>query len=443
MKQNDWTQNLRSRLGERQASVPDDLWDKIESRLDKNAVQLKGDKNAIDTKPHAKRHISLVRYSAWAVSAAAAIALLVTIGYRANEETIERLADNRQGGGKESCANVVGQGLKQSVLADNSRVAADSRGVNGSGLKHVVKDSGTEPVVEDSGIESVALCDEAHGDMREVAETKVVERAQRDMEQETTETVGTSDNKGRSPQSNAHYALPRYAASGDESYSHSATGARWSVSAHTGGTFTDSRGSYSPAQRVLKTSSLATSDNPDAMGGDMMYVTNVALMSKYKEVKHHAQPVSLGLSMAYALTNRLSVTTGVVYTRALSDITKSVDGDDVVENQRLHYVGVPLGVKYNVWQNSSIQAYTTVGAQADFNVSASVTTGDLTDDINKDRPQFSVNAAAGLQVNVVPHVGVFAEPGVRYYFNNKSKVETIFKDTPWNFNLQLGLRLDF
>lgn len=37
MKQNDWTQNLRSRLGERQAPVPDDLWDKIESRLDKNA----------------------------------------------------------------------------------------------------------------------------------------------------------------------------------------------------------------------------------------------------------------------------------------------------------------------------------------------------------------------------------------------------------------------
>ena len=57
--------------------------------------------------------------------------------------------------------------------------------------------------------------------------------------------------------------------------------------------------------------------------------------------------------------------------------------------------------------------------------------------------QCSLNAAAGLQFNILPNLGVYAEPGVGYYFNNGSKVETIYKEKPFNFNLKAGLRLSF
>ena len=38
-------------------------------------------------------------------------------------------------------------------------------------------------------------------------------------------------------------------------------------------------------------------------------------------------------------------------------------------------------------------------------------------------------------------VGLYAEPGLNYYFDNGSPVENVFKSRPLNFNLTLGLRL--
>ena len=207
---------------------------------------------------------------------------------------------------------------------------------------------------------------------------------------------------------------------------------------------TDSRSSDFPAQRALKASSFFAGNSlvgQDMVGGYMASY-NAALLSKYKEVKHHAQPLSVGISVGFALTDRLSLTSGVVYTRAVTDFIRLTGADDIVETQKLHYVGVPLALKYRVWGTRLVHTYATVGGEADFNVAARTTAGDVRVDTGRDRAQFSVNAAAGVQVDVVPQVGVYAEPGVKYYFDNKSKVETLFKDKPWAFNLNVGLRIN-
>ena len=61
----------------------------------------------------------------------------------------------------------------------------------------------------------------------------------------------------------------------------------------------------------------------------------------------------------------------------------------------------------------------------------------------KDGPlQFSVNSAVGFQYNASSLLGVFVEPGVAYYFNNGSDIETIYKEKPLNFNLKIGLRFN-
>ena len=54
--------------------------------------------------------------------------------------------------------------------------------------------------------------------------------------------------------------------------------------------------------------------------------------------------------------------------------------------------------------------------------------------------QWSVSAAAGAQVNFTKHLGLYAEPGIAYYFDDGSQIETIRKEHPINFNLQFGLR---
>ena len=83
MKHDDWTRQLNRRLANRETPAPDDLWEKIEMRLD-----------AKDNKPVLKPRYTVRRIATWSVSAAAVAALLVTIGYKANEDTIERLAAN-------------------------------------------------------------------------------------------------------------------------------------------------------------------------------------------------------------------------------------------------------------------------------------------------------------------------------------------------------------
>lgn len=57
--------------------------------------------------------------------------------------------------------------------------------------------------------------------------------------------------------------------------------------------------------------------------------------------------------------------------------------------------------------------------------------------------QWSVMAALGAQVNFTKQVGLYVEPGVAYYFDDKSGIETIRKEHPFNFNLQLGMRFSF
>lgn len=83
MKHDDWTRQLNRRLANRETPAPDDLWEKIEMRLD-----------AKDNKPVVKPRYTIRRIATWSVSAAAVAALLVTIGYKANEDTIDRLAAN-------------------------------------------------------------------------------------------------------------------------------------------------------------------------------------------------------------------------------------------------------------------------------------------------------------------------------------------------------------
>ena len=53
-----------------------------------------------------------------------------------------------------------------------------------------------------------------------------------------------------------------------------------------------------------------------------------------------------------------------------------------------------------------------------------------------------MSAAAGAQYDVIPQLGVYVEPGVRYYIDNGSRIENYYKDKPVSFSLQLGLRLN-
>ena len=161
---------------------------------------------------------------------------------------------------------------------------------------------------------------------------------------------------------------------------------------------------------------------------------------KYVEAKHHA-PLAIGAQVGIGLAPRLSLSTGVVYTRVASDF-KSYGVSDFDTHQVLHYVGVPLGLNYEVWSTGGFHAYVMAGGEADFNVKNDTKVSGHKEDVKRDGVQFSGKASLGAQYNVTPQVGFYIEPGAKYYFDNGSEIENTFKDKKWNFNLQFGLRIN-
>lgn len=163
----------------------------------------------------------------------------------------------------------------------------------------------------------------------------------------------------------------------------------------------------------------------------------------FEEATHHRAPLSFGLSVDIPLNERWSISTGCVYTHLYSEIVHRTPAEDLSEDKKYEYVGVPLSLNMTVWKNEKIRTYASAGAQLDFNVKAQGEKNNVKYDIDKDKANVSGILNAGLQYNIIPQAGVYVEPGLRYYFNNGSNVENYFKYKQLNFNLQVGFRYNF
>lgn len=172
-----------------------------------------------------------------------------------------------------------------------------------------------------------------------------------------------------------------------------------------------------------------------------------AAQSPQTSVKHH-MPVTIGFSLDWNLDKNWTLETGLNYTLLSSDI-RSGSKSYVEETQKLHYVGIPLKIRRSIWQNRWFSVYVSVGGAVEKCVSGRLESVTVTNGGNRtsertslevDPLQWSVAAAAGAQVNFTSRLGLYLEPGVAYYFDDHSGIETIRKEHPFNFNLQLGLR---
>lgn len=159
----------------------------------------------------------------------------------------------------------------------------------------------------------------------------------------------------------------------------------------------------------------------------------------YEKVKHHF-PISVGVQVGWGVTECLRINTGVVYTNVSSDFINSSYNTTQVTTQTLHYVGVPVNISYDFWQTKRFKTYVTAGGEADFNVKNHTESDGEVMTSKHDRTQWSANASLGAQFDIIPQLGIYVEPGAKYYFDNGSQIENTFKDKKLNFNLQFGLR---
>ena len=179
----------------------------------------------------------------------------------------------------------------------------------------------------------------------------------------------------------------------------------------------------------------------------------VLLMNNYQAVSttsRHYLPVNVGFSLGWEFAPGFSLSAGVDYTCLVSDLSSGTDATRYETRQTLHYLGIPVTLEWSFVQRPRLRAYLYAGGQARKAVYGTSSTRYVIDSapwepviekIGEAPLQWSAGAGAGVEYMLGDKVGLYAEPGLNYYFDNGSPVENVFKSRPMNFNLTLGLRL--
>lgn len=166
----------------------------------------------------------------------------------------------------------------------------------------------------------------------------------------------------------------------------------------------------------------------------------------------HKMPIKLGASIRYDFNKFLGIESGLTYSFLSSDLKTGEEG--AVSSwskgvQSMHYLGIPLNLSFNIFSSRYFNAYVTAGGLMEKCVRGSLKTDEYLDGkyhgsssttLKQKGLQWSVNGAAGIQVNILPQLGLYMEPGVSHHFSNNSKVRTIYSDKPTDFSLSFGLR---
>jgi hypothetical protein len=155
-------------------------------------------------------------------------------------------------------------------------------------------------------------------------------------------------------------------------------------------------------------------------------------------VSRHHLPVRFGLSVQYQLNNHLALFSGINYTRLSSEFSIPLY-PNIHYDQKLHYLGIPVGLAWQFWSTSHFRFYLSGGVMVEKCVRADLEAGST----SKKPWQWSVNGAAGAEYTFIRQLGVYLEPSLGYYFDDGTSLEHYYKEHPLAPSIEFGLRLHF
>lgn len=449
MSNKDWTSKLRDQMTDYQEPVKHDLWAGIAQSLaqnqpvaGENRVPENHPVKRVEKEPKA-RVVTLKRWSA----AAAAVALLGIGGSYVylHQEDVEQ-------------GNAQLASLASSEASSASSVASSSLSAASSSHSKQVPLLAADNKSADSKSRQKAASSAASLLSSDYASVPVQSAAPMNDEGETMVAVASDEaplvaSKYKSAESAQSQAEPNSSSSYHFTRNSEVAGVSMKLYAENLGAGMGNVNSGSNIVNRYSDSGVMADPMPGvypdpSVGGsnDVDYLMAAAYKALQKspqgKAKHHA-PVSVGMQIAFGVAPRLSLSTGVVYTRTSSDFYPYAPNNDYNVHQVLHYVGIPVGLNYELWRSGGFHAYVMAGAEAAYNVKNDTDEdGTRKQDAKRDRVQFSGKASLGAQYDISPSVGLYIEPGAKYYFDNGSDIENTFKDKKLNFNLQFGLRFN-
>lgn len=423
-----WQKDIHDRLGSYEKDAPEGLWEGISRELPKL-----NDGDMLTHKPQRKAAFRMWRVAG--VAAAASVALVIGYSFLGNSA-------------KDNINIATNTPKHPNMLASNQKpLGNEPTGVNADQTTHSADNLLSEqPTLASALTEQPTLASAStETDVNEISskeEDSKKEENGKENEQAEVKPEKREDSRVLSKSQNdallAYNDLTERRGSADVS-------SRWSVSTGAMGGLGAS-GTTTAYGDYLVLSCPGGADTKDSPMLDMSSVNrDVETKTEYE---HHL-PIRIGLSVAYALTDRLSISSGLTYTRLSSDIKDASRESKYIGEQRLHYVGIPVNVSYKVVSSRWISLYGTAGVLAEKCVSGTTDEGYVenntmkytnTHNISSKPLQMSVNAGVGIQFDFIDNVGIYAEPGLSYYFDDGSALQTIYKEKPLNFNLNVGVR---
>lgn len=461
MSNQDWTSKLQDQLAGYQESVSHDLWAGIEQSLAQKNIE------SVSTNPQTivsessesidlhvgsevQKNARIVYFKRWS-AAAAAVALLGIGGSYVylHQEDVEKgnlqLASLSSPAVSADLQSAASQSAPSHAVSADLQSAASSVAVRQSAPSHVVS----------SDLQSAASQSKMGNTLVEESENEISLLAENsdpaEPVSEDKATVSSTDYKALTRSADHHaaaYASQSYHFEKNEEVS------GWSMQLYAenltpslGGVNSDASGGYNDfSYGTMAERMPGVIPDPTAggiYGEEYLLASYKAIQRKQQGNAKHHTPVSVGLQVAFGIAPRLSLSTGMVYTRTSSDFYPYASSSSYNVHQVLHYVGIPVGLNYEFWQSGGFHAYLMAGAEADYNVKNDTEEeGVKKENAKRDRVQFSGKASLGAQYDITPKVGLYIEPGAKYYFDNGSHVENTFKDKKLNFNLQFGLRFN-
>lgn len=188
-------------------------------------------------------------------------------------------------------------------------------------------------------------------------------------------------------------------------------------------------------------------DFPDSQGYADVMQSNSS--NEISSTVKNWQPIQVGVSVAYSFTDRLSIESGLTYSCLVSDLSSGTPSGNYDIRQTLHYIGLPLALRYDFLKIKGFSLYASAGGQMEKCVAGKTRTDYFVDGkkvssengrIMVEPLQWSVNAYVGAQYSFNRLVGLYIEPGAAYYFRNSSPVNSIYSERPFNFSFRAGLR---
>ncbi len=439
MENDDWLKSVRDKLEDYGEPSPDGLWEDIESSL-----------------PPVRRDAVILRPLVWrsAAAAAAAVALGVFAGLRVFDSGRVEPHDSQQG--------ILASGQRSSVISDGGPDSSAD----------VVEPSGEPVLLADNRVprRPVQTGTARNGNPGEAATYSESSESQIHAEPsvvDTEEKVVVTE-----PEKPAKKALPSVTGYENEDWSDYLSASNDGRKTAGGTAVLDVSFSGAPAGfsnedlydlRMFdhgpgpESSNGLITDGCDFTVGDPRFQTRALATANVRDEaptavsrSDHKRPVRLALTASYPVCKNLSVETGLAYTTLRSTFSNELGGTVTQTEQTLRYLGVPLNVSASVYGLKLFSLYLSGGGMAEKCLSGkSVTTDRLYgerqgDDARKNldvKPLlWSLNASAGLQVNLSGHAGLYVEPGVSYHFDDGSDVQTIYKERPLDFILTFGVR---